>query len=155
MSADLQDKVRSLVVPLDGRRLLVPNVAVAEIVPYRAPQPVEDAPSWLLGMLEWRGLELALISYEAACGAPRPVTGPQSRIAVFNTLSGEGEPGFYALLTAGIPHLVKLAEGEVQSDPAPAAVLELARVHLQGDAAVIPDLDALERLVAELPRRAA
>ena len=57
-----------LLVPLADRTLLLPNVAVAELIPYRAPQVSEGAPAWFLGQIAWRDLSLPLFSFEAASG---------------------------------------------------------------------------------------
>lgn len=38
-----------LLVPLADRTLLLPNVVVAELIPYRAPQVTPGMPAWFLG----------------------------------------------------------------------------------------------------------
>ncbi|HBZ98965.1 MAG TPA: chemotaxis protein, partial [Pseudomonas sp.] len=53
-----------LLMPLADRMLLVPNVAVAELIPYRAPQAVQGMPAWFLGQVQWRDLSLPLLSFE-------------------------------------------------------------------------------------------
>ena len=55
-----------LLLPLSDRTLLVPNVALAELIPYRAPQATPGLPAWLLGQVAWRDLRLPLLSFEAA-----------------------------------------------------------------------------------------
>lgn len=51
-----------LLLPLSDRALLVPNVALAELIPYRAPQASPGLPAWLLGQIAWRDLRLPLLS---------------------------------------------------------------------------------------------
>ena len=48
------ESVRSLWVPLDGINLLVPNVAIAEVINYQPLDLLEEGPEWLLGSLRWR-----------------------------------------------------------------------------------------------------
>lgn len=55
-----------LVVPLSDRNLLLPNVALAELMPYRAPLATPGMPAWMLGQVAWRDLRLPLLSFEAA-----------------------------------------------------------------------------------------
>ena len=43
------NSLTGLLVPLSDRTLLVPNVAVAELIPYRAPQVSAGMPAWFLG----------------------------------------------------------------------------------------------------------
>lgn len=40
------ESLTGLLMPLADRMLLVPNVAVAELIPYRAPQAVQGMPAW-------------------------------------------------------------------------------------------------------------
>ena len=57
-----------LLVPLADRTLLLPNVAVAELIPYRAPQVSEGMPEWFLGQIAWRDLRLPLLSFSEKPG---------------------------------------------------------------------------------------
>lgn len=150
--AVIQDKVRGLMVPLAGRTLLVPNVAIAEVMPFIEPQTAgDDAPDWLLGHIDWRGHRLPLISVEAVQGDPCPAIDRETRVAVINTIKGEGGVPFYAIITRGIPHLVRLGEEDVESTGAlEPARGELARVVVDRERATIPDLDTLESLVAKV-----
>ena len=109
-----------LLVPLADRTLLLPNVAVAELIPYRAPQVSEGTPDWFLGQVAWRDLRLPLLSFEAASGAQAPVASG-ARVAVINALGGRPKVKFIALLVQGIPRSLK-----VGSD-LPAADVELVR----------------------------
>lgn len=52
-----------LVVPLADRALLLPNVAVAELIPYRTPPAMAGMPDWFLGQVAWRDLSLPLLSF--------------------------------------------------------------------------------------------
>src|SRR5690606_40453141 len=53
-----------LLLPLADRTLLLPNVAVAELIAYQTPQEIAHAPDWLLGRIIWRDLSLPLVSFE-------------------------------------------------------------------------------------------
>lgn len=154
----VQDKVRSLLVPLRDRALLIPNIAIAELIPWQALAPIDGAPDWLMGILTWRGYELPVVSFEAVRGDARPAADEQAHIAVMNSVKGEQGVPFYALATAGIPHLARLGEGDLQNtgafDNAPASG-ELARVQFEDQRAIIPDLDALETLAADYVRQVA
>ena len=44
-----------VLIPLDGARLLLPNISVAEILPWRRVKALNDGPDWCLGLLGWRG----------------------------------------------------------------------------------------------------
>ncbi|WP_263143176.1 chemotaxis protein CheW [Pseudomonas sp. RIT-PI-AD] len=137
----------ALLVPLADRTLLLPNVAVAELIPYRAAQTSEGMPDWFLGQVAWRDLRLPLLSFEAASGAPVK-TGSAARVAVINALGGRPHVKFLALLVQGIPRAVKVGNELVRAS-AELAPLELDAVQLGGDVVRIPDLVALEQKLAD------
>ncbi|WAG79426.1 chemotaxis protein CheW [Metapseudomonas furukawaii] len=136
-----------LLLPLSDRTLLVPNVALAELIPYRAPQASPGLPAWLLGQIAWRDLRLPLLSFEAAAGGEARV-GPGARVAVLNALGGRPHVKFIALLLQGIPRSLRLEENLPRAN-APLSVLELDAVQLGTDLARIPDLMALEQMLAD------
>jgi chemosensory pili system protein ChpC len=150
--------VRSLLIPVHGHHLIVPNVAVAEVIPYQRANYVGKAPAWLLGAIGWRGLTVPVVSYEAAKGGSAMPPVAESRIAIINTIRGEGSVPFYAMVTAGIPRLYRVShdcieerEGRDVDDEG----TELCRALIDGEAVVVPDLDALEELIARYWLRAA
>ena len=65
-------EVYSLLIPLADARLLVPRACVAEVVGYHLPAPMESAPPWYLGLLNWNARPVPLVSFEGACGQPIP-----------------------------------------------------------------------------------
>lgn len=155
MQSTSHDSVRALIIPLQGRNLLLPNVAVAEVIPYTRPHAVADAPDWMLGAINWRGLNIPLISYDRLQGVHNEGAFAQARIAVLNTVRPGGGLHFYALVTTGIPQLKRVNADAMQemSDELGAGLLSQVRI---GDIeAAIPDLDALESTVAECWRQVA
>ncbi len=86
------DSLTGLLLPLSDRTLLLPNVAVAELIAYRNPQVAAGVPQWYLGQVAWRDLRLPLLSFEAASSGE-----PQTAVDI----GGE---------TARIPDLAGLEE---------------------------------------------
>lgn len=142
-----QGSLAGLLLPLTDRNLLVPNVAVAELIPYRAPQVAAGMPAWLLGQVSWRDLELPLLSFEAACGG-QPDLGATPRIAVLNAIGGRAQVKFIALLVQGIPRSIRL-DAALARCSAELNALELEAVQLGEIQARIPDLIGLENKLAE------
>lgn len=146
-NVEVPDSLTALLVPLSDRTLLLPNVAVAELIPYRAPQAGQQTSGWFLGQVPWRDLSLPLLSFEAASGGQADA-GSGARVAVLNAVGGRGHVKFIALLVQGIPRSVKidasLARAEVDLAP-----LELDAVNLGDIQARIPDLVALEQKLAD------
>jgi len=44
-----QRDIRGVLITVTQGRLLLPNASVAEVITYSEPEPVGDAPEWLLG----------------------------------------------------------------------------------------------------------
>jgi chemosensory pili system protein ChpC len=145
------ETLTGLLLSLTDRTLLLPNAAIAELVPYRPVARLANQPDWCLGQVGWRDLRLPLLSFEAASGASfqfdRNNTG--ARVAIINALGGREHVRFLAILVQGIPRSMRVT-AELQSADAPLAPLELAAVQHQGGVAKIPDLIALEEKLAEI-----
>lgn len=144
MADELPEQIASLLIPMMGRPLLIPNVAVAEIVSWDQPQKQEDTPDWLLGTVDWRGVELPVISLERMNSSEIEDADVGQRLAVINGV-GECKLPFYAISVQGLPRLVRvfpeeLSSEEVSEDPAYDTL-----VMVSGERAVIPDLSSVER----------
>lgn len=139
-------EVASLLVPLQGRMLLVPNVTVAEIVPVSQVTPIQDAPEWYLGNCLWREQLIPLLSFEVLNGEMKPNVGSRSRFAVLNTTGLNESLGFIAIVTQGIPRLARVNEEEItEREDADNKPYELMHVSWAGEEAVIPNVAAIEK----------
>lgn len=136
-----------LLLPLADRHLLLPNVAVAELIDYQRGEPAGDSPLWYLRQITWRDRQLPLISFEAACGSPT-VVGERARIVILNALGGRAELKFIALLVQGIPRSYKL-DSQLSFVDVPLAPLEQAAVQVAEYVAKVPDLLALEQMLVD------
>ncbi|WP_029529432.1 chemotaxis protein CheW [Pseudomonas sp. S9] len=151
MSQTIENSIASLTclaIPLADRTLLLPNVVVAELIPYRAPQTSAGMPAWFLGQINWRDLRLPLLSFEAASDGQAQIGG-NARVAVINAAGGRDKVKFIALLVQGIPRSVKVANDLVTVPGASLATLELDAVQIGDDVLKIPDLIALEQLLED------
>ena len=139
------DALPSLMIPFEGRVLLAPTVTVAEMVTYRRPEPIEQAPDWLLGYFQWRDQQVPLLSFERLCGEELADTRPKSRIAVFNSTGASDDLPFIAVPTTGIPTLSRVTPDSIaELDDIEPKPFETMHVVVNGEVAVIPDVAALE-----------
>lgn len=141
-----EEEVQCVVIPLAQHSLLLPNVCVAEILPWRRIKSLPDAPSWMVGVLGWRGEMLPVVDFDALC-TDAPSQAGQARCLIVMNRSSARSSGFYALLANGLPRLVPVAaedlEGEAQSD----VPFEALKVQLGTELATIPDLKQIEQAV--------
>lgn len=149
MSA-IVDSVRSLWVPLEGANLLVPNVAIAEVIGYQPFELVESGTEWLLGSLRWRGLVVPVVSMENMCGQALPESGRNARIAIMNSTLSQSTLDFYAIVTSGIPRLINADSGAlggaIDMDGLPDTVA--SQVQIGNERALIPDLQQVQEKIA-------
>lgn len=140
------EEVASLLIPLQGRMLLAPNVTIAEIVPVAQVVPVENAPAWYLGNCTWREQTIPLLSFEVMNGEDKPGVAQRSRFAVINTTGVNESLPFIAILTQGLPRLARVTEEEItEREDADNKPFELMHVSWAGEEAVIPNVEAMER----------
>jgi len=143
--------VHCLTIPLDNEMALLPNAAIAEVISYKEPMPVAEAPDWFLGYIEWRDLRVPLISFEIISGKTLKDTQKKSRIAVLNTLNANAQLPYVAIVSQGIPSLAIVQEQGLQDkeDKENRAVVS-AVVELGGIEAIIPNIDEIEQRLLKL-----
>jgi chemosensory pili system protein ChpC len=134
-----------LLLPLADRHLILPNVAVAELIDFQPAAFDLDSPPWYLGRVSWRERQIPLLSFEAACGQKIDI-GERARIVILNALGGRPELKFIALLVQGIPRSYKL-DSQLSYVDVPLCALEQAAVQVADQVAKVPDLLALEELL--------
>jgi chemosensory pili system protein ChpC len=147
----------SLLIPLSGERLLVPRVCVAEVITFNTPErPKEDEqmPIWFLGRIEWNGRRVPIISFEAISGEDVENRPGRTRIVVFHAIGNELQGGYFGIMTQGFPQLVRV-NGDVLSldteQPWPDEQPVLCRTRMINEYPLIPDMERLETMLAELP----
>lgn len=141
---DEMTKVDGLLIPLHEKQLILPNVTVAEIIPYRVPVNEGVDSNWLLGTIEWRNVNIPIISYEALNGGAIPAV-EGARLAVLNATSAKRDLPFYAILIQGIPKLTHIHEEDVVAVEAMrSGPFDEMTVSLFGEQAMIPNLEMIE-----------
>lgn len=144
-----ESEIRSVMVPLSGTNILIPNATVAEVVGYTEPEQVPGAPEWLLGTFLWRGWQVPLISYSILTEQADEETTNGARLCITKSMINNERMPYIAILAQGFPRLTTVTEDnltEVPSDSKPIAVA--GRVIVESTEAIVPDLDRLGHLVA-------
>ncbi|MFA6228736.1 MAG: chemotaxis protein CheW [Rhodanobacter sp.] len=146
MSDLLPREIRCVLVPVGSLRLLLPNANIAEVITQSAPEPVPNAPAWLLGRIAWRGWRVPLVSFTELAGIPEGDAELSVRVAVLKALGGNPKLPFIAVLTQGFPRLTTLNAELIipTSDGSPLPPGVRAHVLVRDDVAMIPDLEWVE-----------
>lgn len=148
--SEREDEIYCLLVPLVEHRLVIPRSCVAEVIGYVTPAESGEAPPWYLGIVNWNGRYVPLLSFEGCCGAKVPPPSSRARIVILHAVSSQVESGYFAVLSQGYPQLVRVARRMLQpaessgyGENSPA----LCRVRLLDETPIVPDLARLETMV--------
>lgn len=147
-------QVASQVLSLHGERVILPNTAVAEIIPYFKPEALSDAigknaPEWLLGMISWRGISVPLISVETIFGSSYEEQSKRSSIAIINAAGDAADAPYFAIVTQGIPRLLQVSATTLSAIDETGDNNKAIACHVvfDGDVAIIPDMDEIEAML--------
>ena len=158
MNRPAQTDIRGVLIQVQGARLLLPNATIAEVLSFADPEPIANAPDWLLGRIRWRGWQLPLMSFARMAGIAEERGGLGSKVIVLKALGGDPKAPYFAVLTQGFPRLVTVSDAALVTEETDRALLPRgvhARVMLNDDEALVPDLEQLEQMIGESLREAA
>jgi len=144
-------QIASQILYLHGEQVILPNTAVAEIIPYIVPDALSDAigknaPDWLLGIIAWRGITVPLISIETIFGSRYEQQSKRSSIAIINAVGEAAGVPYFAMVTQGIPRLLQVSATTLSSIDETGDENKAIACHVvfDGDVAIIPDMDEIE-----------
>ena len=150
MNAIVSQDIRGVLIAVARGNLLLPNASLAEVITYSDPDPVQDAPTWLLGRARWRGWALPIVSYSRLVGWSNEVPALGAKGAVLKAVGNHAKMPYFALLTQGFPRLVTIAASALMTGgrggELPVGVF--AEAMFNDDEVVVPDLPALEAQIA-------
>ena len=136
----------TMLLPVKGKSLLLPNVTVAEIIHVADVKPLDDVPTWFKGMISWRGYAIPVISYEAINDDPFVASAEDLHAAVINGSVDNMSVPFYAVVTQTTPRMMRITAQEVVKNTSGGrgGPAELMAVSACGEQAAIPNLDFIE-----------
>jgi chemosensory pili system protein ChpC len=150
-----QQEIFSLIIPMRAKSVLLPNKAVAEIVPYI---DSESAPEghmpWHIGFLNWRGERLPVVSFEKLYDESFPPLDRRLKmVAIINTQLGLKEMPHIGIGVEGIPRLGRVTpefieENPESNEPDPQNVIA-SKVLFNNREMLIPDIKELEKIIQE------
>ena len=150
-AGQMKGVVHCLTIPLNDETALLPNSAIAEVIGFKAPAPIDDAPEWFLGYIDWREKRVPLISFESVSGKQLADAKKNSRICVLNTLNGNNQIPYVGILSQGIPSLAIVQEqGLEDKETAKERPAVGATVEVGGTEAIIPNIDEIEQRLTKL-----
>lgn len=142
-------ELRGVVLTTGAADLLLPFVAMAEVVGYQDPTPYASAPPWLLGAVTWRGCAVPLLSLAMADAEPVDVDrGQRARLVICYTPSGNRALPYVGILSFKPPRLARLSPQVLEPTQTPSEnPFVLHGLTFAERPAWIPDMDSIERAV--------
>lgn len=149
-----REEVYAVLMSLAADTLLLPNNAVAEVISAEILQPpMPGTPPWLAGRATYNNRQLAVVRFEAMNGSSASGDTRRTRLAVMHPVSSHLRTGVYAIVCQGYPHLVTLNRTALRSEPLHSSdrdELVLARVSIANTNALIPNLERIEQMLAQV-----
>ncbi|MBQ0719659.1 MAG: chemotaxis protein CheW [Gammaproteobacteria bacterium] len=151
-------QVNSLLLPVADTALLVPQVAVAEVLSWGElgaddlrPEKAATSPH-CYGWVRWRDHDIPLLSFDSVYNGHRPPLDNNLKIVICNAVFTASATGFYALLVTNFPRALRLsleAEMALEGGPSDKPGVQM-EVSLDGEEVLIPDFEYLEQIVCEI-----
>lgn len=147
--------IKSIILTLKNELVVVPNAAVAEIISVQDVHEVESSPQWMLGKARWRGVELPVVSYEAAGGDNAQAVNINTQVAVMYSVSDEIDKDkkypYIGLAMHGVPHVSTFSRGQIKTDEQTLVdhPMVAQKVRINGAAVGILDIYAIEEMLQQ------
>lgn len=146
------DELFCVLLALEGERLLLPRQLLVEAVAWAQPSPMPGAPAWYPGTIDWNGQAVPVIAFEGTLGRDAPVPTGRTRVALLRTIGQQFSGRLLGIMVQGFPQTVRVTRESLRQDESgtlPDRGPVLCRVRMVNETPLIPDLEALEAMVAD------
>jgi len=143
-------EIRSILLPLINGALLLPHSSMVEMLPERKATPIADAPSWVLGELEWSGEKIPLLALEELFHLESNEHLKRTRVIIISCLSDNYPYKYLAIRTTGVPTLVQLSADNfaIEEGGATPEMFIQFKAEFKNRTVIVPDMLALEQSIA-------
>ncbi len=141
--------IHCMLAPTEADVLLLPTGVLAEVVDYEQPSPMADTPPWLIGQIEWDKRQVPVFSFYALINGGDPgETSSRSKIMIIKSLSESGRVPYLGVLLSDLPRMTHVKEKDMEQTGDKSKSLGVfSRIKLEGQDAIVPDLDRLTHLI--------
>ncbi len=149
------EDVRGVLIQIVGAQLLLPNASTVEVLSYAEPDPIENAPDWMLGHIRWRGWKVPMLAFSRLAGVGSESSTVGTKVVMLKALGGDPKLPYFSIVAQGFPRLVTIARDSLIVDTAHHEQLHESvrtRVMFNDYIALVPDLDATERMILDVLR---
>jgi len=145
------DFIPCMLIPLHQHYMLLPNTAIAEVIPMPNIIPAEDKPGYCVGQYQWDIHQLMILDLENLVEADDSHSDEANKLCIIYSINQENKLHAYALPCHGAPQLIHLNESALKlvDDEEVTSEFLHCRTHIGNKIAYIPNLDRLEQLVLQ------
>ena len=128
----------------------MPDVMIAEIVDFQATTTeTDDVPTWYLGKLIWRNIEVPLVSLEALNNDSFFSQGRALKIIVLHGSFYRDKIPYWAFVALETPKMLRVTDAEmVEAEGAEPGNVEIMQAELLGETVIIPDVEKIEKAIS-------
>lgn len=147
--AGISPLIHCMLAPTGQETLVLPTSVMAEVIDFENPSPMDAAPAWLLGQLEWNNRQVPVFSFSALINATDVgEVSMNAKILIIKSLADNARVPYLGILISDLPHMINLTESDiVQTGDEQKSLGVFSRIMLDDQAAIVPDLDRLTHLV--------
>lgn len=144
------DILRCLLLSVHNKTLLLPYAAIAEVVSFEEVLPNKKGHKWILGEMEWRGLNIPLFSLESMIEGKKQdfIKGSDKRVAVLNRI-GDYKFDFMGMMVQGIPRMTRVRKTDLKESKKADAPF-LMELMVRDSKVFIPDLETIQKNVEKI-----
>ena len=147
--------IKCMILTLRSQNVIVPSASVAEMVSAQGAMEVNNMPDWYVAKMRWHGVDVPLVSFEAASGEEAKVVNQNTQIAMIYTASDdESRYPYIGLVVSGVPHVTQFSRDQIVVDPeslleAHSRPMVAQKTRINGAAVSILDIDGIESMIKE------
>lgn len=144
--------LNTLLFPMQRGMLVLPDIAVAEIVDYKSVTADDDCDAdWYLGQFNWRDIDVPLVCFDRINGDEVANEDSFAKIVVINSVSERDLFPYWAFVINESPRMQNINEAAlVQVEDADLGEMTAMRAEIQGEAVILPDLEKIEAAIVAL-----
>ena len=154
MAQDIQ-VIKCMILTLRSQNVLVPSAAVAEMVSAQGASDMIDMPDWYVAKMRWHGVDVPIVSFEAASGEKIKEVNQNTQIAMIYTAgSGDSRYPYIGLVVYGVPHVTQFSREQIIVDPdslldAHSHPMVVQKTRINGAAVSVLDIDGIEAMIVK------
>lgn len=138
---------------LEGAKAVLPDSAIAEIVDFQTTsQESEGMPSWYLGKLDWRTIQVPLISLESLNNGSFFTKTGSLKIIVMHGSSSRKKLPYWAFVVLETPKMMRIDSSDLLESSSDGSLgeVEISQARLNDQEVMIPNVNKIEKEIISL-----